>query len=153
MKPNDLNTFVLHIYHTGLCSTHDLGISKMYKWTPDNRIFRVLKIGLISCSHFPVDNFFYIYASYSGYYVCVSNTSDPFMLYKRKAWLPGIYHINHAQLYYATKQPRHATPAPSTHWGRDEIDAISQTLFSIIFSWMKIHEFRSKCQWSLSLRV
>ena len=58
MKPNDLNTFVLHIYHTGLCNTHDLGISKMYKWTPDNRIFRVLKIGLISCSYFLVDNFF-----------------------------------------------------------------------------------------------
>ena len=28
-----------------------------------------------------------------------------------------------------------------THWGRDEIDAISQTTFSNAFSWMKVYKF------------
>ena len=28
------------------------------------------------------------------------------------------------------------------HWGRDKMDAISQTTFSNAFSWMKMHEFR-----------
>ena len=39
------------------------------------------------------------------------------------------------------------------HWGRDEIDAILQTTFSNVFSWMKMYEFRLKFQWSLFLRV
>ena len=30
----------------------------------------------------------------------------------------------------------------STHWGRDKMDAISQTTFSIAFSWMRMFEFR-----------
>ena len=40
-----------------------------------------------------------------------------------------------------------------THWGRDKMDAISQTIFSSAFSWMKMFEFRLKFQWSLFLRV
>ena len=40
-----------------------------------------------------------------------------------------------------------------THWGRDKIDAISQTTFSTAFSWMKIFEFRLKFHWSLFPRV
>ena len=40
-----------------------------------------------------------------------------------------------------------------THWGRDKMDAISQTTFSSAFSWMKIFEFRWKFHWSLFLRV
>ena len=28
-----------------------------------------------------------------------------------------------------------------THWGRDKMEAISQTIFSIPFSWLKIYEF------------
>ena len=40
-----------------------------------------------------------------------------------------------------------------THWGRDKMDAISQTTFSSAFSWMKIFEFRLKFPWSLFLRV
>ena len=31
-----------------------------------------------------------------------------------------------------------------THWGRDKMDAISQTTFSSAFSWIKIFEFRLK---------
>ena len=30
---------------------------------------------------------------------------------------------------------------PLTHWGRDKMDAISQTTYSNAFSWMKIFEF------------
>ena len=40
-----------------------------------------------------------------------------------------------------------------THCGRDKMDAISQTTFSSIFSWMKMVEFRFKIHWSLFLRV
>ena len=40
-----------------------------------------------------------------------------------------------------------------THWGRDKMDAISQTTCSSAFSWMKMFEFRMKFHWSLFLRV
>ena len=40
-----------------------------------------------------------------------------------------------------------------THWGRNKMDAISQTTSSSAFSWMKMFEFRLKFQWSLFLRV
>ena len=40
-----------------------------------------------------------------------------------------------------------------THWGRDKMDAISQTTFSSAFSWMKIFEFWLIFHWSLFLRV
>ena len=39
-----------------------------------------------------------------------------------------------------------------THWGRDKMDAISQTTFSNAISWMKMFEFRLKFHWSLFLR-
>ena len=39
-----------------------------------------------------------------------------------------------------------------THWGRDEIDAISQTPFSNAFSWMKMNDLRLGFHWSLFLR-
>ena len=39
-----------------------------------------------------------------------------------------------------------------THWGRDKMDTISQTIFSNAFSWMKIFEFWLKFHWSLFLR-
>ena len=39
-----------------------------------------------------------------------------------------------------------------THWGRDQIDAISQTTFANAFSWMKINEFPLGFHWSLFLR-
>ena len=42
---------------------------------------------------------------------------------------------------------------PLTHWGRDKMDAISQTTFWSAFSWMKMFEFRFKFHWSLFLRV
>ena len=40
-----------------------------------------------------------------------------------------------------------------THWGRDKMDAISQTPFSSSFSWMKMLEFRLKFHWTSFLRV
>ena len=40
-----------------------------------------------------------------------------------------------------------------THWGRDKMDAISQTIFSSAFSGMEMFEFRLKFHWSLFLRV
>ena len=40
-----------------------------------------------------------------------------------------------------------------THWGRDKIDAISQTACSSAFSWMKMFEFHLRFHWSLFLRV
>ena len=46
-----------------------------------------------------------------------------------------------------TKKPD--VTAYLTHWARDEIDNISQTTFSNVFSSMKIFEFRLKFHWSL----
>ena len=40
-----------------------------------------------------------------------------------------------------------------THWGRDKMDAISQTTFSSAFSWMKIFEIRLKFHRSLFPRI
>ena len=40
-----------------------------------------------------------------------------------------------------------------THWGRDKMDAISQTIFSVVFSWMKSFVFWLKFHWSLFLRA
>ena len=40
-----------------------------------------------------------------------------------------------------------------THWGRDEMNNISQTTFSNVFSSMKMFEFRLKFHWSLFPRV
>ena len=40
-----------------------------------------------------------------------------------------------------------------THWGRDQIDTISQTTFSNAFSRMKMNEFRLEFHWSLFLRL
>ena len=40
-----------------------------------------------------------------------------------------------------------------THWGRDEMDNISQTTFSNVFSSMKMFEFRLTFLWSLFPRV
>ena len=41
---------------------------------------------------------------------------------------------------------------PLTHWGRDQIDAISQTTFSNAFSRMKMKKIRLGFQWSLFVR-
>ena len=40
-----------------------------------------------------------------------------------------------------------------THWGRDKMAAISQTIFSNTFSWMKMYEFWFRFTWNLFLRV
>ena len=42
---------------------------------------------------------------------------------------------------------------PLTHWGREKMDAISQTTFSGAFSKMKMFEFRLKCRRRLFIRV
>ena len=39
-----------------------------------------------------------------------------------------------------------------THWGRDRMATISQTMFANAFSWMKMHEFRLRFHQSLFLR-
>ena len=65
-----------------------------------------------------------------------------------------------AMRYHAPESSSvHAMPCfiidtePLTHWGRDKMDTISQTILSNAFSWMKIFEFRLKFHWSLFLRV
>ena len=40
-----------------------------------------------------------------------------------------------------------------TYWGRDKMDAISQTTFSNEFCWMKMYEYRLRFHWSLFPRV
>ena len=40
-----------------------------------------------------------------------------------------------------------------TYWGRNKMAAISQTMFSNEFSWMKMFEFRLRFHWNLFPRV
>ena len=40
-----------------------------------------------------------------------------------------------------------------THWGRDKMEAISQTTHSNTFSWMTMLKFRLEFHWNLFLRV
>ena len=42
---------------------------------------------------------------------------------------------------------------PLTHWGRDQMDAISQRTFSNPFSWMKMFEYRLKFHWNVFSEV
>ena len=39
-----------------------------------------------------------------------------------------------------------------THWGRDQMAAVSQTMFSKAFSWMKVYEFLFQLPWNVFLR-
>ena len=51
------------------------------------------------------------------------------------------------------KKPHHKTRTSQvTDWGRDKMDAISQTSFSNAFSWMKMLEFRLRNHWNLFAR-
>ena len=60
----------------------------------------------------------------------------------------GILHWKILCLYFTVIFHIHGL----THWGRDEIDAILQTIFSNAFSWMKMYELRFRFHWSLFLR-
>ena len=40
-----------------------------------------------------------------------------------------------------------------THWGWNQMDAVSQTTVSNEFSWMKMYEFRLRFNWNFFLRV
>ena len=42
---------------------------------------------------------------------------------------------------------------PLTHWGRDKMDAISQTTLSNAFSWMTMLGLRLEFHWNVFLRV
>ena len=53
----------------------------------------------------------------------------------------------------ALNGPSNAIRYPLTHWGRNKMDAISQTTFWGAFSWMKMFEFRVRFHWNLFLRV
>ena len=58
-------------------------------------------------------------------------------------------------LYEVLPHPHKGSHVPMhgyQHWGRDKMVAVSQTMFSNAFSWMKMYEFRLKFQWSLFLR-
>ena len=47
----------------------------------------------------------------------------------------------------------HPIPFELTHWGRDDVDAISQPTFWNAFSWMKIYKFRLRYHCFFFLRV
>ena len=72
--------------------------------------------------------------------------------YLQVHWLTssGIVHIDPWRVKFG---PMHYNTMGLTHWGRDAIDAITQTTFSSAFYWKKMFEFRLKFHWSLFLRV
>ena len=55
--------------------------------------------------------------------------------------------------YIAPPKHRNWSITILTHWGRDEMNNISQTTFSNVFSSMKMFEFPLKFHWSLFPRV
>ena len=61
----------------------------------------------------------------------------------------------HRTVWHSTLTHRYTSPDPTvlTHWGRDKMDAISQTTLSNAISWKKMLEFRLRFHWSLFLRV
>ena len=78
-------------------------------------------------------------------------------LEKHLFYCPANYCFN----WYFTEFFMHSTKqssvfcmtGPLTHWGRDKMDAISQTTFSNGFSWMEMYELRLRFHWSLFPRV
>ena len=56
--------------------------------------------------------------------------------------------FNYSTVFDSSAQSRRLL----TYWGRDKMDAISQTTFSNAFSLMKMHEFRLRFHWSLFLK-
>ena len=62
-------------------------------------------------------------------------------------------YVNHQALVSSNYAFQQLHFEPLTHWDRDKMDAISQTIFWSAFSWMKMFEFRLKFHWSLFLRV
>ena len=59
----------------------------------------------------------------------------------------------HCKSYPVMEKHCHGFKVILTHWGRDEMNNISQTTFSNVFSSMKMFEFRLKFHWSLFPRV
>ena len=57
--------------------------------------------------------------------------------------------VGYCTLWF-TKEQKHAS---LTHWGRYNVDTISQTTFSSAFSWKKMFEFILDFHWSLLLMV
>ena len=55
--------------------------------------------------------------------------------------------------YYTAKALMVEKTHPLTHWGWDKMAAISQTILSNPFSWMKMFEFRLRFHWSWFPRV
>ena len=58
----------------------------------------------------------------------------------------------HLEMTSAKWKPFCLRAVELTHWGRDKMDAVSQTMFSNAFSWMKMHKFGLQFHWSLFLR-
>ena len=71
--------------------------------------------------------------------------------------LPKLCYLSHYS--YGSRDPTHTGQVTqygnpySTHWGRDKMDAISQTTICSAFSWMKMFKFQFQFHWSLFLRV
>ena len=60
--------------------------------------------------------------------------------------------LDHVMQICSSELVHRRSIVPLTHWGRDKMAAVSQTMFSNAFSWMKMYAFRLKFHWSLFLR-
>ena len=105
-----------------------------------NQCWRIIK-GVLWQSHESNDPATIVNDKFENYIFKFTATSP------RGQWVNGVkyvadVHISRAPefggLDYGTD------PRSLTHWGRDEVDAISQTTFSNAFSWKKMSEFRLK---------
>ena len=81
-----------------------------------------------------------------------SGQRGPYSPYKLTLWWSGSRGSRHSTTLLSNRLV-YSLYKSLTHWGRDKMAAISQTIFSNAFSWMKRYKFRLSFHWSLFPRV
>ena len=94
----------------------------------------------------PMGHLFFLLFSYVIFLILCKLFLLYFTLY-------GIHVHIHVHIFVHTMEACNKDYYYYYYWGRDKMDAISQTTFWSAFSWMKMFEFRLKFHWSLFLRV
>ena len=126
-KPNDRKRFQYSVVLSKSCQQQNAPNTYWYVFHP----FYLEKAGAFDCSLFfreiPTVQMIYILMKYFKLWATVHSLCGRDTTWHHRPWL--------------------------THWGRDNVDATSQTTFWSAVSWMKIFEFRLRFHWSLFLRV
>ena len=131
--------------------------SDFHAWTPlDNMTAHLQRTNFSGISWMKVVQFWYFFEFCSlgcDWWEVIIGSDNDLAPNRRQAI---IYDPVHWRIYAPLgemSKPSIKWKPVLTHWGRDKMDAISQTTFSSAFCWMKIFEFQIKFHWSFFLRV